>query len=402
MVVYSVVIRLYILLIRLISPFHSKAYKLIAGRRHFFKHHEPDKNIQYIWFHCASLGEFEQARPIIEKIKSEHPQKKILLSFFSSSGYEIRKEYPLADKVIYLPFDSEINANMFFGTFKITLAIFVKYDLWPYYLKELLSRKIPVYLTSATFRKDHWYFRWYGHFMLKMIKRFNQIFVQDQESYDLLVQHAFNNVKLSGDVRVDRVIQIQKTDETMEEIERFLDHQHCWIFGSIYPAEINLIKYVAQNSQWKIILAPHQIDDSTIQFFKKQLAFSRLYSEANFDSDVNILIVDHVGSLNKLYKYASGVYIGGGFGKTIHNILEPAVWGVPVYFGPHFSKFPEAKSMLDKKMAFSSPNGDELAKLMCIREKEFDKMNYVQLSTEWFSVNSGATSLIYNYLCANI
>jgi 3-deoxy-D-manno-octulosonic-acid transferase len=398
MFLYSVAFRLYIFVVYLAAFFNPKAQKLITGRRNFFRLHQPDPTVSFIWFHCASLGEFEQARPLIEKIKKEQPSKKILLSFFSSSGYEVRKNYALADQVIYLPFDSRSNAKKFLKTFNISMAVFVKYDVWPFYLKELFAKNIPVFLISATFRKNQFYFKWYGKFMEDLLKNMNHIFVQDKDSLMLLEQKNFGNASQCGDVRVDRVIQIHSDDRSLNEIEVFTSGEDCFVFGSVYPDEINLIKQFSTDVQCRIIIAPHTVEKKNIDVFLRNFPDSILWSELNNYSGQRFLIIDNIGMLSKIYKYGIGAYIGGGFGKGIHNILEPAIWGIPVYFGPLFHKFPEAISLIDQKIGFSEKTRVELAKIMSSNTKEFDRVAFKKLSASWFKVNSGATDLIYNML----
>lgn len=401
MFLYNFAFKLYLLLVYLASPFNPKARKLIEGRKHFFREHQPD-NKKYIWFHCASLGEFEQARPIIEKIKSEKPHVNILLSFFSSSGYEVRKNYDLADKVIYLPFDSSSNARKFFATFLISSVVFVKYDIWPCYVKIALEKKIPIYLTSATFRADHFYFKWYGRFLQDLLRKFNKIFVQDESSLEILQSHKFDNVLKSGDVRVDRVLQIKLNNEKLEKIEQFTNGDKCFVFGSVYPSEMELIKYVAENTSCKIIVAPHSIEAENIRKFARSLTNTLLYSEFEKYDQQRILIIDNIGTLNRIYKYGFGVYVGGGYDKVIHNILEPAVWGVPVYFGPNYHKFPEADSLIHAGIAFSEKNADDLAKMMSYSAEKIDLAGFEQRTHNWFQSNSGATDLICRELSGNI
>jgi 3-deoxy-D-manno-octulosonic-acid transferase len=397
MFLYNVGFRLYIFVVYLAALVNPKAKKLIAGRKKFFRLHQPDTTA-FIWFHCASLGEFEQARPLIEKIKKEQPSKKILLSFFSSSGYEVRKNYSFADQVIYLPFDSRSNAKKFFNTFNISLAVFVKYDVWPFYLKELFRRKIPVFLISATFRKNQFYFKWYGKFMVDLLKKMNHIFVQDKDSLMLLQQKKFDNASQCGDVRVDRVIQIHAENHALSEIEVFASGPDCFVFGSVYPEEINLIKQFSSQVQCRIIIAPHTVEKTNIDVFLRNFPDSILWSELNSYSGQLFLIINNIGMLSKIYKYGIGAYIGGGFGKGIHNILEPAIWGIPVYFGPLFHKFPEAISLIHQKIGFSEKSPVELCKIMASNAKEFDPATFKKLSATWFNVNSGATNFIYNRL----
>ncbi len=398
---YGIAIKIYILFINLASPFYIKAKKAIAGRKNFFNIHQPDNSIKYIWFHCASLGEFEQGRPLIEKIKKELPDKKILLSFFSPSGYEIRKDYAFADKVVYLPFDSSSHAKKFLQAFNVEMAIFVKYDVWPYYLREILRKKIPVFLTSAVFRKDHFFFKWYGAFLRSMMAKMNKIFVQNNESKKIALDNGLLNVEVTGDVRIDRVLQIKENAVRMKDVEAFLDQKKCIIFGSAYRSDEGVITYIEKNlnDDHKIIIAPHQVDENVLNYFKQRHPRSILFKDLAEYSDQRILLIDHIGSLNQLYQYADLVYIGGGFEKGIHNILEPAVFNIPVFFGPRFEKFPEALSLIVEKLAFSDPDPTTVAKSMVMSLKEKEVKGHQERSKSWFTLNSGSTDLIFNNLC---
>lgn len=397
---YGIAIKIYVLFIYLAAPFYIKAKKAVAGRKNFFTSHQPNSRVKYIWFHCASLGEFEQGRPLIEKIKNEYPEKKVLLSFFSPSGFEIRKDYAFADQVIYLPFDSSYNAKKFLQAFNIEMAIFVKYDVWPYYLREILRNNIPVFLTSAVFRKDHFFFKWYGAFLRKMMANMNKIFVQDNESKKIAVSYGFSNIEVAGDVRIDRVLQIKENVTEMKNVETFLAQKKCIIFGSIYKSDEAILSYIEKNvgDEYKIIIAPHQVNENMMNYFMQKYSHSILYRDLDRYNDQRILLIDHIGSLNQLYQYADIVYIGGGFEKSIHNILEPAVFNIPVFFGPKFEKFPEASSLVVEKLAFSNSDPTNLAKSMVLSLKENELKNYQERSKNWFSSNSGSTSLIFNYL----
>jgi 3-deoxy-D-manno-octulosonic-acid transferase len=401
MFLYSIGIKIYVLAIYLVSFFNLKARKIIQGRKGFFDLNQPEKDHAYIWFHCASLGEFEQGRPIIEKIKKEFPAKKILLSFFSPSGYEIRKNYEFADKVIYLPFDSSSNAKRFIQTFHIEMAIFVKYDVWPFYLRELLKQQIPVFLTSAVFRKNHVFFKWYGAFLKKLMFGINKIFVQDADSKNMAETNGLTNVEIAGDARIDRVLQIKESIGEVSGVKSFLNGSACIAFGSVYQSDVKLIEYLTTHAskEYKWMIVPHQVDENSIKYFKQvfpeAILFSRLQEEY---SGQHILIVDHVGSLNKLYQYAKMAYIGGGFEANIHNILEPAVFNIPVFFGPAFGKFPEASSLINEGLAFSDPNPVNLAKIMTSQLEQQASPGFKQRSNDWFSKKSGATDLIFSEL----
>jgi len=397
---YSIGIKIYLFIIYLASAFNKKASKAIKGRKDFFKINLPDSKQKYIWFHCASLGEFEQGRPIIERIKKQNPEKKVLLSFFSPSGFEIRKDYSFADKIVYLPFDSASNAKKFLSIFSIEMAVFVKYDVWPFYMKEILKRKIPVFLTSAVFRKDQFFFKWYGAFFLKLLTRMNIIFVQNEESISLAKSKRLNNAELAGDARVDRVEQIKLNIQEIPSVKQFIRKKKCIVLGSVYESETVFIKYLVEHlgEDFKIIIVPHSVDSSTLNHFKKVFPQAELFTNLNKKRECSVLLVDHVGSLNQIYQYASGVYVGGGYDKGIHNILEPAVFNIPIFFGSHYHKFPEAFSLLKENLAFVENDSLQLAKCMVTKLTEDTSPEFFNNSKKWFKKNSGATDLIYSKL----
>ncbi len=311
-----------------------------------------------VWIHVASLGEFEQGRPLIEKIKSEHPAQKIVLSFFSPSGYEIRKDYALADQVIYLPMDSRRNAKDLLDIINPSLAIFVKYEFWYHYLYQLKKRNIPTLLVSAAFRKEQPFFQWYGGLFRKMLGCYTALFVQDEEAKRLLAsigihQHVF----VSGDTRYDRVAHIAASVKQVPVVEQFKGNDQLLIAGSSWPEDEKVLRACLDElpAGWKLVIAPHEIDKAHTR--KIQHLFgdtSILYSEyAPAVTGKKVLIIDNIGLLSSLYAYGEIAFIGGGFNKGgIHNILEPAVFGLPVVFGPVYRKFVEANKMVSLKMAF--------------------------------------------------
>lgn len=399
---YSIGIKFYVILIHLASIFNKKASKAINGRKDFFKITAKDSGQKYIWFHASSLGEFEQGRPIIEKIKRENKDKKILLSFYSPSGFEVRKNYEFADKVIYLPFDSASNARKFFDFFQIEMAVFIKYDVWPFFAQETLRRKIPFFLTSAVFRNDHFYFKWYAKFFLNFLKRMNRIYVQDEDSVELAKKHGLNNVERTGDARIDRVIEIKSDIKKMPEIEKFVDGKKCIVFGSVYHYEIPIIQSILNDvEEVKLIVAPHIVDDENLELFLKAIPETVLYKNLDQLKNERVLLIDHIGSLNRIYQYATIVYIGGGYNKGIHNILEPAVYNIPVFIGPSHTKFPEANSLRNAQLVFVENSATRLAKMMAVKLKENQSENFVLVSQKWFVDNSGSTDLIYNGLLSN-
>jgi 3-deoxy-D-manno-octulosonic-acid transferase len=351
--IYDLGIRLYYLLVLLASPFNPKARLWLKGRKGWVQRisAEVRPGESLTWFHCSSLGEFEQGRPVIEKIRDEFPDKKILLTFYSPSGYEIRKNYPGAEHVFYLPLDTGRNARKFLDTLHIEQAFFVKYEFWYHYLKELNSRKIPAYLISGIFRKNQVFFSWYGKWYLKILHLFDHLFVQQKSSSELLKEHGVRHTSVSGDTRFDRVHEITRNVPVDERFLSFCRNSTVIVAGSTWPEDDELIiKYINSSSKTcKWIIAPHEIHKTGInRLLEKIEAKVQLYSSlAEEDLDnTEVIIIDSIGLLSSLYQYASIAYIGGGFGKGIHNTLEAAAFSKPVLFGPDYSRFQEAKDLI--------------------------------------------------------
>lgn len=339
---------------------NSKARNWVDGRKAVFDEIKSKVNPQEkkIWFHCASLGEFEQARPVIELFKQRNPAFKVLLTFFSPSGYEVRKNYSGADYVFYLPADTSANARKFIELIKPSLAVFTKYDFWFNYLQQLEKNKIPVAVFSAAFRKDQYFFQEYGNWFLQILSRIDIIYVQDDESRKLLRKAKFNNVMVCGDTRFDRVMQIAEYPVDFPLIEKFKGDRTTIIAGSTWKEDeriiIELIK--KRKDTMKFIIAPHETSEDRVAGLTEQIPIASLrFSQANEKniSDVNVLVIDSVGILSQLYRYADVAYVGGGFGKGIHNILEPAAFSVPIIIGPNYKKFNEAVDMVNLSMAFT-------------------------------------------------
>lgn len=402
---YQIGIHLFILAFRVAALFNVKAKLAMNGRRQTKLMPNPHPDETYIWFHCASLGEFEQGRPLMELIRKQNPASKILLTFFSPSGYEIQKKSSCADVIVYLPFDTKKNAKYFLEKFKIKLAVFVKYEIWPNIIAQLFKYSVPVYITSAVFRPSHWYFRWYGRFAKNLLAKVRVIFTQDVNSLKVLQGNGLNNGLLSGDSRIDRVIQIKNSIQPMDRVERFLNHHSSVVLGSIYKSDsvVYLPLLASLSKEIKIIIAPHQVDEQTIQFFQRSFENHVLWSNTyDIDSNHRVLIVDNVGNLNRIYQYASVVYIGGGFDKNIHNILEPAVFQVPVCFGPMHHKFHEAASLINQGLAFSSTQPTDVVEYICKSLILKEDIGFKNQSNQWFQQHSGATQLIYNRLSESI
>ncbi len=362
---YSLIIGLYAMIVRLISPYHKKAGLMVKGQKLTFDilRKQIDPKSRYIWFHAASLGEFEQGRPLMEKIKEEHPEYKILLTFFSPSGYEVRKNYQGADIICYLPFDFYRNAKKFLKLANPEMAIFIKYEFWQNYLNQLHKRNIPTYIVSAIFRPSQIFFKWYGSGYRSVLKDFNWLFVQDQDSIELLNKYKITNASISGDTRFDRVAEVFEQRKSFDIIEKFLRIDNsdrkdlALVAGSSWPKDEELfIPYFNDHHSMKLIIAPHEIKEEHLQYItsklKRPYAF---YSKVTEDQVENIdcLIIDSFGMLSSIYRYGEIAYIGGGFGAGIHNVLEAAVYGIPVIFGPNYHKFKEANDLIGCHGAFS-------------------------------------------------
>jgi 3-deoxy-D-manno-octulosonic-acid transferase len=398
---YNLGVSFYTFIIWILSPFNKKARLWVNGRRQWYGKLKQKTNSRdnCIWVHCASLGEFEQGRPIIEAIKKERPDIKIFLTFFSPSGYEIRKDYQHADAVFYLPAGTPANSRKFISLVNPSYAIFVKYEFWNNYLSELRRKGIPLYLVSGVFRDGHYFFRWYGSFLLSILKNFTWMFVQDQQSSDLLRGHGFENVTLAGDTRFDRVFKIAGSARKIPEIELFKGEEKLFIAGSSWRQDEEIIAaYINKYPEkMKWILAPHEIDAGNIERLEKLLKVESVrFSEFNDKkSDARVLIIDNIGMLSSAYRYAYVAAVGGGFGKGIHNILEPACWGIPVMFGPRHEKFREAVDLI-KCEGGKSFNGyadfEDILNKWISDEKEY--MKAAESSGSYVKQNTGATDKI--------
>ena len=358
-----------------------------------------------IWFHCASLGEYEQGLPVFEEIRKDNPNHKIILSFFSPSGYEIRKNSPIADVVVYFPLDTKKNAKTFINLAHPELVIFVKYEIWPNYLKVLESKGIRTLLISALFRKDQIYFKWYGSIIRKALSAFEHIFVQDKPSKELLKTIRLKNVSVSGDTRFDRVSNQLKQDNRIPDIETFIENNICIVAGSTWPEDEKLlIGYIHSSSEdIKYIIAPHNIKPKQIEQLQNELKGKYiLFSERENKnlSDYNVLIIDSVGLLSKIYSYADIAYVGGAVGNTgLHNTLEPAVFGIPIIIGTNHSKFPEAQKMIDSGGMFAINNKQELSlKLDKLIENEVFISSSGNKNLELIKENRGAVIQIMDYI----
>jgi len=363
--IYNIGIGLYGLLLKIVALFNPKAKLFVDGRKNIWEQIETKVNPKDnpIWFHFASLGEFEQGRPVLESLKAKNNDQKIIVTFFSPSGYEIRKNYALAN-VFYLPLDTTSNAKKFITLVNPKIAIFTKYEFWFHYFNALYKNQIPLYLISGIFRPNQSFFKWHGGFYRNILKCVNHFFVQNEESVLLLKSIGINKVNLSGDTRFDRVYENAQQPKKLKLIEQFCDTSKIFIAGSTWlPDEKLLVSLTKKYPDWKLIIAPHEIGQSHIQeierLFPKAVKFSNL-QPSTFKLQPSILIIDNIGMLSSLYQYAKMAYIGGGFGVGIHNTLEAAAFGLPVIFGPKFDKFQEAKDLITIGAAKSIANADEL------------------------------------------
>lgn len=370
MLLYNLGISLYDLAAYILFPFSRKPRKLIKGHWVVYDiiRQQREEGARYIWFHAASLGEFEQGRPMIESIKRDHPEYKILLTFFSPSGYEVRKHYEGADIICYLPFDKPRNVRKFLDLAQPCMAFFIKYEFWKNYLDELHRRNIPVYSVSSIFRKDQVFFKWYGGLYRKVLKNFTCLYVQNDVSKRFLAKIDVNNVKIVGDTRFDRVLEIRNRAKELPLIEAFKDDSFTIVAGSSWqPDEDLFIEYFNTHPECKLIIAPHVIDElHLVEIIKKLKRPYVRYTKANAENTAkaHCIIIDCYGLLSSIYRYGNVAYIGGGFGVGIHNLLEAAVYGIPVVFGPKHDKFKEAKDLIAKKGGFTINNYAQLQELL--------------------------------------
>jgi len=399
---YNLGIKIYLLIIAIISPFNKKAKLWRDGRKNWGVRLEGvvKKNDRIVWFHCASLGEFEQGRPVIEALRQKHTDIKILLTFFSPSGFEIRKNYQGADYIFYLPLDTKRNAKSFLAIVNPIAVVFVKYEFWYHYLNQLKSRKIPTYIISAIFRPDQAFFKAYGGWYRKFLAAFEHLFVQNNESKNLLNSIGVKNVTVAGDTRFDRVVANFQSAKSIPLLEEFASNSKVLIAGSTWSKDEEfIIEYFKENSgNIKLIIAPHEINKSNIEkLIVRAGVKSILYTKSDGvdPRDSRLLVIDTIGVLSTAYRYGTVAYIGGGFGVGIHNTLEAAVFGLPIVFGPNHIKFQEAKELLENKAAFSICNQREFNNKV---HTLFNDQEVFQTASEtakkYVEKNAGATKLI--------
>lgn len=350
--VYEIVICLYTLGVAVMSLFNDKVKKMWKGEHEALDvlRRKVSSDERYVWFHAASLGEFEQGRPIMERLKAEHPELKILLTFFSPSGYEVRKNYEGADIICYLPLDTYRNAHRFLNLVHPEMAFFIKYEFWWNYLHILKRRGVPVYSVSSIFRPKQVFFRWYGFSYRHVLKCFTHFFVQNDTSRKLLAKLGISNVTITGDTRFDRVLAIKAQAKHLPLVEAFKQDHQVFVAGSSWPPDEDIfIRYFNEHPEWKLIIAPHVIgEDHLKQIVSKLNCKSVLYTEATEENvkDARCLIINCFGLLSSIYGYGDVAYVGGGFGVGIHNVLEAAVWQMPVIFGPNNQRFQEARDLI--------------------------------------------------------
>ena len=375
---YNIAIYLYGLGVFIYSLFNEKVRKMWRGEHDSFRiiRERLDPNAKYIWFHAASLGEFEQGRPLMERIRSTHPEYKILLTFFSPSGYEVRKDYKGADIVCYLPLDTVNNARRFLRTVRPVMAFFIKYEFWYNYLHVLKHRCVPTYSVSSIFRRDQIFFKWYGRDYARVLSCFTTFFVQNEESKLLLGTIGIKNAVVVGDTRFDRVLQIKEASKQLPLVEAFVSNaEHVFCAGSSWqPDEEIFIPYFNGRSDWKLIIAPHVIGEEHLAQMMQLLKGRHVtrYTQTNPEeaAKADVLIIDCFGLLSSIYRYAQVSYVGGGFGAGIHNTLEAGVWGIPVIFGPNNKRFAEAQGLLKCKGGFEIKNVNDFTTLMVHLESE--------------------------------
>lgn len=403
---YRIFIRLYTFAIRLAALFNHKARQWVSGRKNQFAiiREKINTSEKKVWFHTSSLGEFEQARPVMERFKTEFPDYKIVLTFFSPSGYEIRKNYEGADYIFYLPADTRTNARKWLELLQPEKVFFVKYDFWFNYINEIHKRNTPLYFFSVKLRKNQYFFKWYGGWFRKQLHKINFLFVQDQTTQELLRNIGCSNTVVSGDTRFDRVLSVTQHAREFPVAAAFAGQSQVVIAGSTWPVDEDMLKtfIIKQSGKYKYIIAPHEIHEERIEAFtkipgKKAIRFSLATLENVTDAD--ILIIDSIGKLMHLYKYGQVAYIGGGFGKNVHNILESATFGVPVVFGPNYHKFQEILDLIALHGAFPVNNYETLEQqLLCLLNDTTLLEKTSAICATFVKDSAGATERIFEYL----
>jgi len=407
---YNIITLLAAQLLKIVALFSPKMKLFVDGRKTVFhtlanKIKASDKTI---WFHAASLGEYEQGIPVIEAVKQQFPTHKIVVTFFSPSGYEVRKNNTIADVTVYLPMDTISNAKQFIKIIHPEMAFFIKYEYWPNYLNELKNQQIKTYLISGILRENQAFFKWYGAFYRNALNTFDYFFVQNESSKNLLQSIGFNNVKVSGDTRFDRVVSILERDNSLDFIEQFKDNKTTIVIGSSWPKDESLlVNYINQSSDdVKFIIAPHNIKSEQIQELKKSISKKTiLFSDVETRliaslQEYNVFIIDTIGILTQIYSYADIAYVGGGFGNPgVHNILEPATFGVPVVIGPNYSHFAEATALVNMEGCISIQNQSQFNEAFdLLLHNEDVRLEKGLICRTFVQMNIGSTQIIINYI----
>lgn len=409
-VVYTLVIELYGLIIKLAALFNGKAKHWVEGRKKWKDNLsivlQSNSNKKRLWFHASSLGEFEQGRPVLEQLRKEFPDHFIVLTFFSPSGYEVKKNEKLADYVCYLPLDGSIRSKQFVRILNPSLVFFVKYDFWYYYGRELHQRKIPFFCISAIFRPGQIFFKSWAKFFKKILTRYTHLFVQDQASLELLYRNSIPSVTVSGDTRFDRVLENSKRPADIPLLNNFCVGSLSIVAGSTWPQDEKLLASLLHKiSNVKMIIAPHELGESRLKSIEQRFGNGVVrFSKVNgrLPENTRVILIDSIGMLSLLYRFGKFSYVGGGFGKGIHNILEAAVYGQPVFFGPHYKKFKEARDLKSIGGAISIKSVDEF--IAEIIKLDADAEHYNSLSgknKKYISDRKGATEILMNYLRLN-
>jgi len=411
-IIYNIVTTIYHFLIKVASIANPKAALWVKGRKQLFenlRNNYAPNGKKVVWFHCASLGEFEQGRSVIESLKIENPDIYIVLTFYSPSGYEVRKDYAMANLVSYLPADNAANATKFVELIKPDIAVFIKYEFWYHYLNTLSKKNIPTILVSAIFRKNQLFFKWYGRLHKAMLKKFTHIFVQNETSLDLLKKIKITLAEIAYDTRYDRVFAIAQNNKTYPEIEAFTSGYNVLIAGSSWPADEKIIAKAFYKSlvhvDFKLIIVPHQLDARNLAKTKRKFKkFSLIYSELHKASEADIgakrvLILDKMGMLSDIYKYADVNYIGGGFNKGVHNTLEAAVYGKPILIGPKYKQFDEAVGLVNTNAALVVRDSDELLnRINLMNQFQFIYTGAGLDAHAFITQRLGGAKIVVNYL----
>ena len=395
----------YFIAVRIAALFKPKAALFVNGRKNIIATiADALKNEQRkrIWIHCASLGEFEQGRPVLEAVKEQYPQFAIVLTFFSPSGYEVRKDYAGADYIFYLPVDTPGNAAAFMDIVQPALCLFIKYELWYFYLSQIAKRGIPALLVSAVFRKDHGFFKWYGGLQRKMLASFEHIFVQDNNSMTLLKGIGINDVSVSGDTRFDRVIKAAEHATTLAIADEFCAGHKIIVAGSTWKDDETMLRKSMDllSDQWKMILVPHEVDESHLTEIEKLYGNDIVrWSQWKGDTGKRVLLVDRVGLLMRLYKYSRVAWVGGGFGKDgVHNVLEAAVFGVPVFYGHIYHQFIEAGELVKTEGAVVANTAASFICSLDLMENKSKYQFHADAAKQYVATHGGATQKILMYI----